>query len=162
MNTVIGWLLTTRASMDDCQRRLVLDTETAFHQNEARTAKAIKEARAHWPRKQMMLTRNMSLAALLATAPNWPLLLRNLSPQLPAQLGWQHLHLQWGPNSDTVCPTGRWPPQDRRWKSHSNLWGAALPKADKHEAPSKTAEEGLLRRLHQELRPSVDDQVILL
>ena len=47
MNTAMGWLLTTRSSMDACHRRLVSDTKTAFHQNEARTTEAIKEARAH-------------------------------------------------------------------------------------------------------------------
>ena len=33
--------------MDACHKRLVLDTKTAFHQNEARTAKVIKKVGAH-------------------------------------------------------------------------------------------------------------------
>ena len=47
MNIARGWLLTTRASMDSCQRRLVSNTKTALHQNEAKSTKAMKEAKAH-------------------------------------------------------------------------------------------------------------------
>ena len=47
MNAAIGKLLTIRASMDSCQRRLVSNTRTALHQNEARAAEAIKEEKAH-------------------------------------------------------------------------------------------------------------------
>ena len=43
----MGHLLTTKASMDACHRKQVLDFETTFHQNEAETTEAIKEARAH-------------------------------------------------------------------------------------------------------------------
>ena len=43
----MGWLLTTRASMDSCQRRLVSETKTALHQNEDKAAEAIKESKAH-------------------------------------------------------------------------------------------------------------------
>ena len=46
MNMAMGWLLTTRVSMDSHQRRLVSNTKTAMHQNEAKTAMAIKEAKA--------------------------------------------------------------------------------------------------------------------
>ena len=42
----MGQLLTTRASMDSHQRRLVSTMETALHQNEVKAAKAIKEAKA--------------------------------------------------------------------------------------------------------------------
>ena len=47
MSMAMGQLLTTRASMESCQRRLVSNTKTALHQNEAKTAEAIKEAKAH-------------------------------------------------------------------------------------------------------------------
>ena len=47
MNAAMGWLLTTRAPIDSCQRRQVSHTETTPHQNEAKTATAIKEAKAH-------------------------------------------------------------------------------------------------------------------
>ena len=43
----MGHLLTTRASVDVSHRKQVLDLKTTFHQNEAQTTKAIKEARAH-------------------------------------------------------------------------------------------------------------------
>ena len=46
MNAAMGQLLTTRASMGSHQRRLVSNTETTLHQNEAKAAKAIKEAKA--------------------------------------------------------------------------------------------------------------------
>ena len=46
INVAMGQLLTTRATMDSDQRRLVSNTETALHQNEGKTAKAIKEAKA--------------------------------------------------------------------------------------------------------------------
>ena len=39
MNAAMGWLLTTRASMDSHQRRLVSNTETALHHNEAKATK---------------------------------------------------------------------------------------------------------------------------
>ena len=38
-------LLTTRSSLDACQRKHVLDFEMALHQNELETTKAIKEAK---------------------------------------------------------------------------------------------------------------------
>ena len=47
MNVAMGQLLTTRTSMDSCQRRLVSNTKTTLHLNEAKTAVAIKEAKAH-------------------------------------------------------------------------------------------------------------------
>ena len=47
MNAAMGQLLATRASMDSHQRRLVSNTKTALYQNEAKTAVAIKEAKAH-------------------------------------------------------------------------------------------------------------------
>ena len=47
MNRAMGWLPTTRASIDTHHRKKVLDPKTIFHQNEAQTAKAIKEVRAH-------------------------------------------------------------------------------------------------------------------
>ena len=43
----MGQLLTTRASMDSCQRRLVSNTKTTLHQNETKTAIAINEEKAH-------------------------------------------------------------------------------------------------------------------
>ena len=42
-----GWLLTTRATVDTHCRKQVSDSETAFHQTKAQTAKAVKEARAY-------------------------------------------------------------------------------------------------------------------
>ena len=47
MNTAMGWLLTTRASMDICHRKWVSDTKAAFHKNEAQTTEAIWEVKAH-------------------------------------------------------------------------------------------------------------------
>ena len=47
MNRAMGQLLTTRVSIDAHCRKQVSDTETAFHQNEAQTTKAIKDAKAH-------------------------------------------------------------------------------------------------------------------
>ena len=47
MNAAMGQLLTTRASMDSHQRRLVSNTKSTLHQNEAMTAATIKEAKAH-------------------------------------------------------------------------------------------------------------------
>ena len=42
--SLMGQLLMTRASMDACQRKGVSDFQTASHQNEAWTTKAIREA----------------------------------------------------------------------------------------------------------------------
>ena len=47
MNVAMGQLLTTRASMDSHQRRLVSNTKTALHQSKAKATEAIKEAKAH-------------------------------------------------------------------------------------------------------------------
>ena len=47
MNAAMGWLLTTRASMDSHQRSLVSNTKTALHQNEVKATEAIKEVKAH-------------------------------------------------------------------------------------------------------------------
>ena len=46
MNRALGHLLTTRVSIDALCRKQVLVFETTFCQNEAQTAKAIKEVRA--------------------------------------------------------------------------------------------------------------------
>ena len=46
MNMAMGWLHTTRASMDAHCRKPVLDTEAAFHENEAQTTEAIWEVKA--------------------------------------------------------------------------------------------------------------------
>ena len=46
MNRIIGWLLTTRASMDAHQRKEVSDFQMALHQNEAQMTEAIREAEA--------------------------------------------------------------------------------------------------------------------
>ena len=43
----MGHLLMTRASMNTHHRKQVSDFKTAFHQNKAQTAEAIKEVRAH-------------------------------------------------------------------------------------------------------------------
>ena len=58
MKRAMGWLLTTRASIDAHCRKQVSDTKTTFHQNEAQTAEVIKEVRAHcttviWDAKAM-------------------------------------------------------------------------------------------------------------
>ena len=46
MNTAMGQLFMTRASMDACHRKWVSDTEAAFHENKAQTTEAIWEAKA--------------------------------------------------------------------------------------------------------------------
>ena len=46
MNNAMGCLLTTRASVDTHQRKQVSDFKMALHQNEAKAAKAIREAKA--------------------------------------------------------------------------------------------------------------------
>ena len=45
-NRALGCLLTTRYSLDACQRKQVLDFEMALHQNESETCEAIMEAKA--------------------------------------------------------------------------------------------------------------------
>ena len=47
MNRAMGQLLTTRESIDTHCRKQVSDTKTTFCQNEAQTAEAIKEVKAH-------------------------------------------------------------------------------------------------------------------
>ena len=46
MNRIMGWLLTTRASMDACQRKEVSNFQMALYQNEAQTTEIIREAEA--------------------------------------------------------------------------------------------------------------------
>ena len=46
MNRIMGWLLTTRVSMDACQRKEVSDFQMALHQNKAWTTKFMREAEA--------------------------------------------------------------------------------------------------------------------
>ena len=41
MNRAMGWLLSIRASIDTCHRKLVSHMETTFHQNEAQTTKPL-------------------------------------------------------------------------------------------------------------------------
>ena len=43
----MGWLFTTRASIDACCRKQVSDMEAAFHENEAEATETIREAKAH-------------------------------------------------------------------------------------------------------------------
>ena len=46
MNVALGLLLTTRATIESHQRRLVSNTKPALHQDEAKTSKAIKKLKA--------------------------------------------------------------------------------------------------------------------
>ena len=46
MYSIMGWLLTTRTSMDAHQRKEVSDFQISLHQNEAQTTKIIMEAEA--------------------------------------------------------------------------------------------------------------------
>ena len=46
MNDAMICILTTQASLDTCQERLVSDTETTLHQNEAKASKAVKGVKA--------------------------------------------------------------------------------------------------------------------
>ena len=45
MNVALEWLLTTRATMDSCQKELELNAELAAHLNEAQAIEAVKEAK---------------------------------------------------------------------------------------------------------------------
>ena len=47
MNSAMGHLLITRASIDTCQRKQVSHFETAIHQNKAKATEAIRGMKAH-------------------------------------------------------------------------------------------------------------------
>ena len=47
MNTALEWLLMMKATMDSCQRDLVLNANIARHENEALATEAIQEAEVH-------------------------------------------------------------------------------------------------------------------
>ena len=47
MNSAMGHLLTTRVSLDACQRKQVSDFETAIHQNDTEASKAIRGTKVH-------------------------------------------------------------------------------------------------------------------
>ena len=48
MNNAMSCLLTLRASVDANRWRLISDTETALHQNEAKASETIKVVKAHY------------------------------------------------------------------------------------------------------------------